>query len=246
MLGNKWTCEKCGYRNNGVNFCAQCGNPKEDRIAGRPYPQKPRKYKTWNDAVKENIVFGELLTFESGGSYSGMMINDYQRYSTVLARDEDGVRITDQTVKSRRYEKTAVYRADDAAFSDLEELIRKENLPAWSFVEKAEGPMLLDVSRTSYYSMTFSALAGGIMQMFSVDPAVFSEQDRKDIPEKIRRILDRYMIPERLIKEEVRDWINPDTQNPLMEPKEGEWACPHCGYNRNTGKYCSECGTEKP
>ncbi|MBQ2310911.1 MAG: hypothetical protein II186_09780, partial [Erysipelotrichales bacterium] len=107
MLGNKWTCEKCGYRNNGVNFCAQCGNPKEDRIAGRPYPQKPRKYKTWNDAVKENIVFGEPLTFESGGSYSGMMINDYQRYSTVLARDEDGVRITDQTVKSRRYEKTA-------------------------------------------------------------------------------------------------------------------------------------------
>ena len=27
--------------------------------------------------------------------------------------------------------------------------------------------------------------------------------------------------------------------------KEGEWRCPECGYI-NSGRYCSECGTERP
>ena len=259
-----WICEECGTENT-TKFCTVCGGlPPGTRPAFMKRKQWPEDghLPTLEEVLAKEETHGPLKEAEWHYYSSGMMMGDVSRYSMKLFRENGEGRLIREEMKAFQPKTVSVYSVGDEVFERLQELTDQENLAAWSFlrVDPEKQMIVLDLSRSETISLTFDdTSAGGFSsELRTIDREAVTQQgeEAEKVWNAAYQILQDCAQPEKLLKTET--FPNPyvpsagngggeeGKSGSTKTPAPGAWICPTCGYDENTGKFCSNCGSRRP
>ena len=206
---------------------------------------------------------GPLSEVEWDWSRSGMMRGDYEKSSMRLFRENGEGRFIFMEMEPYEPEIIRVYRAEDDAFERLQELSDRYGLPDWDPkpADQEAGMFALDETRSESIRLIFRGPDGEKDRTTkrTINRKNTEGHDR-EIFEGIYSLLKDCVKPENLL--ETRKEKNPygylkifrgaGAEKPVLhgagaEPSGGNmWKCPACGFAKNEGKFCSECGEPRP
>ncbi len=216
-----------------------------------------------------NEPHGELQEIEWSSSSSGMMMGSYSSYSVRLFRENGELRLEEKSMPAYESVTVKLYSADETVFEKILGITEKENLAAWSYLQRDPKltMMVYDYSSSSQLTLTYddSSVGGWSYVRKSIDTEAATQQGGSDTLKEISGLLQECCSDERLLSEETQP--NPYASGtPIMglgtftgtpESKEGQtgsgsieadgtWTCGACGSSGNTGKFCPECGSRRP
>ena len=211
---------------------------------------------------------GELVSVSYSSSSSGMMMNSNTLFSLMLEREGEHAKLTVREKQSGGGTETSVYKAELSLFDKLREIIDRENVAAWSQLKYVELFQMTDYSSSEGLTLIFDdqSLGGNPRVWKNIDCKAADQQGRRDVISEIRAILAVEGRGELISKSS-----QPASVMGVMgftmgagapvgmmgmgmaaammaqsAESSGTWLCPHCGENKNKGKFCMECGSPRP
>lgn len=201
---------------------------------------------------------------------SGMMMNSNSHTTLSLFRNEDHALFTldekpafaDTTISTRTL--------DGQVLSELSEIIRQDNLLELCDLHYVQETMMTDVSFGETISLNLRMPVSGSYRTVhqSIDCRAVSQRGKE---ERLQRLLARLQacriegtaLETRVVKGQTGLGMGMFAAmmmggaavdaNPLAPPAphqpadpptgaSGKWTCPNCGYQKNQGRFCCECG----
>ncbi len=223
-----------------------------------------KEYPTLKDVKAMTVPHGKLIAADTHSSSHGMMalsgVSD-----TLTLKEVNGEFVLLHSHKTDMDGTTEkLYRADAQALQKIADIAERENLYAWGEMridpEKDSRPKIYDFSSSSgitlytddEYSSAFSfncdtARFYGAGDVIDEIDDIFSSfiTDENFISEKEIPITDPNIIEMKKNYFKMPMGTDPSKQTPLSANL-GEWKCPGCNAEGNTGKFCTECGTLRP
>lgn len=213
--------------------------------------EEKRKYPNIKELEKEehDILTSCSLSYSS----SGMMYNSNTSDYTFIERKGDEQIITHTVKPAFQGETKKVYRAATDVLAEVKALVDKHNMGAWSQLEYVQEYVVYDYSSSAGMALYFDdrALGGTPYETKHINIQAVRQQGAGDIVDEYRKILEDAEAKAELIEEIAGE----NKSSPMMglmgmgmvpQPQAGCWVCPECNYNKNSGKFCCECGRKKP
>lgn len=197
---------------------------------------------------KHDILTGCSLSYHS----SGMMFNSTSSdYISVDLKDGE-VKITHTVKLPFQEEKTTIYRATTDVLGEVRKLVDRENMAAWDKLKYFQEYVVLDQSSSSGMSLYFDdrSLGGKPYEIKHINLDAVRQQGAGNVEKEYSSILHDAINAAKVI--EIKESENPNGtmfmgMGMMSEgPAPGCWKCPECNYNKNEGKFCTECGRKKP
>lgn len=192
-------------------------------------------------ARAKNVSHGPLRSAVWHHYSSGMMMDSSVSENTAMEWQADGTVILRVTVtRGSRHTEERLYRVDGETAKEVIALTEKENLAGWGNLryDPSEEPIIYDYSSDTSVRLSFSGT-----RPVTIGYKAAMQNGGADVLSRLHDLLMRCAREDCLISSSERH----GTPTPLMEMgmgmrTAGEWTCPACGYARNSGKFCSECG----
>ena len=204
-----------------------------------------------NDLKDKKTEHGALAGCSLSLGESGMMMNSNSHYY-VSVDVNDGVQIiTVRNKKAFEGETVSVYKAKTDVLGQVRELAERENMAAWGELKSIREYVVYDYSAsagmTLYYDDT--ALGGYKKTSVNIDLMAVRQQGAGAVEDEYRKILDEGIASAELMSAEQGGspfGMGKAAPVPDEQPAEGCWKCPCCGFAGNKGRFCSECGSQRP
>lgn len=196
---------------------------------------------------KHGILTGCSLSYYSGG----MMFNSNSSDSISVDMKNGEVTITQRVKPAFQGETTTVYRAKTDVLGEVRKLVDRENMAAWDVLEYVREFVVYDQSSSAGMSLYFDdkEFGGNPYESKHINLQAVRQQGAGDVEDEYCKILHDAIKAAEVI--EVTQGKNSGMGSMGMgmmvnAPAEGCWQCPECNYNKNKGKFCTECGRKKP
>ncbi len=179
-------------------------------------------------------------------SSSGDMRGNW--YVAELRRTDDGLTLT---IEDRDWYdalmKVSVYRADDDALTQMDEIIRRYSLSLWPDLPLTD-LFALDGPSVSYgFAYDNSAVGGSKYghDYYSISDLVQVPAGGEDALKSFLDCLFQWVSEERLLSVRFEDRDGNVVDPQALTAPDGSWTCPYCDHAGNLTGYCDECGRPK-
>ena len=214
----------------------QCGKEIRNRLFG--------EIRTDDLTDKEH---GPLISFSYNLSSHGMMAGSSSSYGDEISWNRDGSIILTSSSNSSAMYARREYKITPEMAQKVRDYVEKRHLAA--LAEKdIPTPMVYDNFTSSSICMTFddSSVGGSPYKRVSIQcgPAGMTFGT---IENEIKELIKECVTTGELVTNEEKQTGGmfggfPGMMSGLMY---AYWKCPHCGNDKNTGKFCFECGSPR-
>ena len=199
---------------------------------------------------KQKEEHGELTGVVISSSSSGMMFNSNTEHSISIMLKNSRQEITVSEKKAFEAKHITVYKAKDDVLAKVRVLIDRENLAAWSTLKEKNKMQVYDYSSNAGITLYFndSSMGGSSYVSKNIDTSAAHEHGGGEVINELSKMLyeaaeeAEVIIPERIFGQDTNIAASGSAQMPMP----GEWKCPECNFEKNTGKFCINCGCKKP
>ena len=207
------------------------------------------------DDGEDDEAHGPLIGFGYNLSTHGMTIGSgsYTGYS--IDWNDDGSVTLSICRNGGRTETNMEYKLKPEVAQKMRDLVRDKHLAALT-KKKFETITCYDCFTSATIKMTFddSCVGGSRYNMLHLycGPAGMTfrtlENAVSDIIKECRKTGECTSFVETKTDSGIPGFLNIGAMKPSpvgSGDQEGGWTCPKCGYNKNTGKFCTECGEKR-
>jgi hypothetical protein len=217
-------------------------------MSARKDTDKPLAYLGQLRQQKEE--HGELTGVVFSSVSSGMMYNSNTEHSISIMLKNGWQEITVSDKNAFEAKHITVYKAKDDVLAKVRRLIDRENLAAWSMLKEKNKMQVYDYSSNAGVTLYFndSSIGGSSYVSKHIDTSAVHEHGGDEVINELSRMLyeaaakAEVFIPERIFGHDTN--ISASGFAQMTMP--GEWKCPECNFEKNTGKFCINCGCKKP
>ena len=211
--------------------------------------------------LSKQVKHGRLISFKHSSWSNGMTPNSHMENRTAATWAESGeVTVSWYSQQGVADAMVTDYKAGEKVTAELEEFIRQSNLTNLSQLkyERSKDPFagMTDSSGGSDYTICFddSSVGGDKSALFTLDPAAIGQHGGTAVNEKLRDFTGRLCTESTIVSShtEPREtgamggFMGMGMLGMLNQTASSEqWKCSCCGYDKNGGRFCNNCGAPK-
>ena len=192
-------------------------------------------------ARKKNVPHGPLRSISWNHYSSGMIMGSGVSEKTAMEWQPDGtVLLRVSRTRGTSHSEERIFRVDEDTAAETAALVEKENLAGWGNLrcDPSSEPIIYDYSSDTSVRLEFEET-----RPVTVGYKAAKQNGGADVLSRLHDLLMRCEKEDFLISSSEHYGTElPFTGMRAGIRMTGEWTCPSCGYDRNSGKFCSECG----